>query len=508
MGSWWEKIWAERWVSALIVVLVGLVVTFLMVLFWGRGANRIVQLLGLAGSPIELAGSPKYEALKFLGIGMGGVLLALQALIANKRAKAMGDAANAQARAAEEQAKANKNTEQGQRQERLKNAIEHLGHSSDSVRLGGAYELFHLADDEDRAEDKKDLRQTVLDILCAHIRRTTSEPKYKDKYSSNPSAEIQSLLTLLFVQEHKVFTGRDININLQGSCLNGSNLRQARLEKAHLEGAQLHGAHLEGAQLHGAHLERAQLHGAHLEGAQLHGAHLEGAQLHGAHLEGAQLHEAHLERAQLHGAHLEGAQLHGAHLERAQLHGADLTEAQLHGAHLERAQLHGADLGAARLHGAHLGAARLHGAHLERAQLQGARLGGAQLQGAYLGDACLQGAYLVGTQLQGASSDLRYSKQSFEASINKRIDKESELFGVIFAGGLTQEAVDCMCNGLSDGAANELRAKLKAHIGPLESRVFGLPKNSGASIGAYTEEEARQWIAEYKTAMSAVSGSG
>ena len=513
------------WVSALIVVLVGLLGTFLAVLFCGGAEKYIVQLFGLEEGQ-------KYEALKFLGIGMGGVLLALQAVIANKRAKAMGDAADAQAsaadaqaRATEEQATANKNTEQGQRQERLKNAIEHLGYSSDSVRLGGAYELFHLAEDEDTAEDKKDtkdLRQTALDILCAHIRRTTSEEKYRAKHKSKPSEEIQSLLTLLFVQEHKVFTECDINISLQGSCLNGSNLRQARLEKAHLEGAQLHGAHLtearlheahlEGAQLYGAHLTEAQLHEAHLEGARLHEAHLEGAQLHEAYLEGAQLHEAYLEGAQLHGAHLERAQLHGAdlteaqlhgaHLERAQLHGADLTEAQLHGAHLERAQLHGADLGAARLHGAHLGAARLHGAHLGAARLHGAHLGGAQLQGAYLGAACLQGAYLVGAQLQGASSDLRYSKQSFEASINKRIDKESELFGVIFAGGLTQEAVDCMCNGLSDGAANELREKLEAHIEKLESNK--LRENSGAIRGTYTKEAAAQWIAEYKPALSAV----
>ena len=40
---------------------------------------------------------------------------------------------------------------------------------SDSVRLGGAYELFHLA------QDTEELRQTVLDILYAHIRRTTGE---------------------------------------------------------------------------------------------------------------------------------------------------------------------------------------------------------------------------------------------------------------------------------------------------------------------------------------------
>ena len=95
----------------------------------------------------------KYDTLKFLGIGMGGILLALQALASHRRAKAMEDAAN-------QQAKATRNTEQGQRQERLKNAIEHLGHKSDSVRLGGAYELFHLA------EDNQKVSQTVLDILC------------------------------------------------------------------------------------------------------------------------------------------------------------------------------------------------------------------------------------------------------------------------------------------------------------------------------------------------------
>ena len=105
----------------------------------------------------------KFEVLKFLGVGMGGVLLTLQVWMSHKRAKAMESTASAQAKATEEQAKANRNTEQGQRQERLKNAIGHLGHQSDSVRLGGAYELFHLA------RDTEELRRTVLDILCAHI---------------------------------------------------------------------------------------------------------------------------------------------------------------------------------------------------------------------------------------------------------------------------------------------------------------------------------------------------
>ena len=63
--------------------------------------------------------------------------------------------------------------EQGQRQERLKTAIEHLGHESDSVRMGGAYELFHLA------KDVEELRPTALDILCAHVRLKTGESKYR-----------------------------------------------------------------------------------------------------------------------------------------------------------------------------------------------------------------------------------------------------------------------------------------------------------------------------------------
>ena len=183
----------------------------------------------------------KYEVLKFLGIGMGGILLALQALASHKRAKAMEESSTAQAKATEQQAKANLHTEQGQRQERLKNAIEHLGNKSQSVRMGGAYELFHLA------EDTPQLRQTVFDILCGHIRRTTNEDDYRKSHKSKPSEEIQSLLTLLFVQDQTVFKG--LNISLQGSWLNGANLWGARLIGVDFTAAHLPAAFLRGASL-------------------------------------------------------------------------------------------------------------------------------------------------------------------------------------------------------------------------------------------------------------------
>ena len=114
--------------TALIVLLVVLVVVFAVVMI-PDCPEWIFNRLGIAGTE-----HPKYEALKFLGIGMGGILIALQALMSYKRAKAMEKTAEAQADAARAQADAVSKTEQGQRQDRLKNAIEHLGHESDSVR--------------------------------------------------------------------------------------------------------------------------------------------------------------------------------------------------------------------------------------------------------------------------------------------------------------------------------------------------------------------------------------
>ena len=326
----------------------------------------------------------KFQILEFIGVGMGGVLLAIGATIAHRRARAMEDAANAQAKAADAQAKAvaqqtvaNQGAEDGRRQERLKNAIKHLGDKSASVRLGGAYELFHLAQDTREARDTKDLGQTVMDILCAHIRQTTSDEDYQEDYRSKPSTEIQSLLSLLFVQEHEVFRGCEIH--LRDSWLNGAFLRSARLQGAPLTGAWLQGAFVSEA-------------------------------------------------------YLQGADLYGAHMREVELY-----EARLQGANLYDVQLQGADL--------------------RRAQLQGADLHGAQLQG----------ADLRGAQLQGATSE-RADKLPFVERIRQNTDQGSDLS----------------------------KATLEPHIGRSESHE--LLQRRGAIVGAYTEEEADQWIAEYNEA--------
>ena len=430
----------------LIVLLILLVVIFVVVML-SENPERIFNLLGTAKN-----GESKYETLKFLGISMGGILIALQALMSYRRAKAMedtaksqADAAKAQAKATEEQAKANLHTEHGQRQDRLKNAIEHLGHESDSVRLGGAYELFHLA------EDTEELRQTVLDILCAHIRRTTGEIEYRETHDSKPSEEVQSLLTLLFVQEHEVFKGR--HTNLQGSWLNGADLKMSRLEKAKLTKA-----HLQGADLLGANLQRANLIEARLQGASLGATHLQGALLREAHLQGALLREAHLQEALLLSAQLQGALLRGAHLQRATL---------------------------------------------DLAHLQGASLIEARLQGAGLTKTRLQGAILIRTDLRGAQGQVWLSS-TFSQRMRELIDQESDLSGSIFEGGLSRKDLDSLVEGFSTKKANDLREKLESHID--KPVTHQLPEDSGAITGSYTKEEAEKWIAEYEEAMSELPG--
>ena len=74
---------------------------------------------------------------------------------------------------------------------------------------------------------------------------------------------------------------------------------------------------------------------------------------------------------------------------------------------------------------------------------------------------------------------------------------------VILKGGLIQTDVDSSVEGLLDEQEKELlRAKLEPHIDQPASHQ--LPENSGAITGIYTEEEAEEWIAEYKEVMSGI----
>lgn len=455
VSSLWEKIGKDLLLSFLIGTFVLLSALALAVMFSESIEGCVSQLLGVNGAE---GVSKKYEVLKALVIVTGGVILVIQAWIANRRAKAMEKQAKAQADSVEvqteavrEQAKANQATERGRRQDRLKDAIDHLGDDSESVRLGSAHELFQLA------QDTPDFRVTVLSILCAHTRQTTGEDKYRKKYSSKPSEEIQSLLTLLFVQDHEVFKG--LHINLQGSWLNGVNLNGARLERAALVGV-----YLQRAQLENSHLQKANLTEARLTLANLRKADLRRANFRKAHLQGACLLDAHLQSACLHWVQMQGVELIGARLQ---------------GASLYQVQMQAADLCGARL--------------------QLAILGDVKLQASLLGNAQLQAASLQGVQLGGVES---LSVRPVEERIRHRIGERGSLVGAVFQGGLSEQDMDSILENVSHEEQSVSRASLKLHIGKPESHQP--PEGGNVYIEAYTAEEAEQWIAEYNEAMSEV----
>ena len=474
---------AQEWViPGLGVLLVLLLANFIWV-FLFKEPKWILDRLGA---------SDKFQALKFLGLSMGGILFVIQIVISSEVNQ------NAQQALRQERQKnniVNQNAAQRLRQEQLQNAIEHLGNRADSVRLGGAYELFHLA------KDNEELRQTVLDILCAHIRGTTAEGEYRMKFQRKPSEEIQTLLSLLFVQEYKVF--ESLNIKLQESWLNGANLQDADLRRAELERARLQRANLEDADLRRANLSGAHLQGANLQDADLRRAELEEARLQVANLQDADLRRAELEGARLQAANLQDADLRGTDLRRTLLQEANFWTARLQEAKLHEAQPQGACLKDAHLEKAKLRKAQLQGANLEDAHLEKAKLREAQLQRANLEDAHLQGAVLKKARLQGVLSKQWAPDISFAKRMRSGVGKESDFSEVVFSGGLKDKDIKQIVKGLlSEKAKKGLRKQLEFHIDKPASNQ--LPEESGAITEPYSEKEAEQWIAEYEEAMSEV----
>jgi hypothetical protein len=185
-------------------------------------------------------------------------------------------------------------TQEGQITERFTRAIEHLGDTRLTVRLGGIYALERIA------RDSPGDHWPIMEVLTTYVRDNAPWPPKNNQPSSSPepfqklATDIQAILTVLGRRTRSSDRERENELDLAKT-----DLRRVRLAHAHLESANLRDAHLEGAYLLNAHLE----------GASLIGTYLENAILAGAHLEGASLYHARLEDADLTGAHLEGADL-------------------------------------------------------------------------------------------------------------------------------------------------------------------------------------------------------
>jgi uncharacterized protein YjbI with pentapeptide repeats len=242
-------------------------------------------------------------------------------------------------------------TEQGHITDRYTKAIEQLGSDKLNMRLGGVYALERIA-----VDSKRD-HPTVVEVLSAFIRETTSQQRtprpVQDAASATdpaaqesdarprPATDVQAALTVLgrLPMRPDVSRGDVSEAQLAGAQLGRANLSGARLDGAVLSRAQLDWANLSRAQLERAVLSGARLVEADLSGARLVGADLSGARLARADLSGAELREAVLSGARLVMANLSGARLVKAVLSGARLVGANLSDAQLGGANLSETDL-------------------------------------------------------------------------------------------------------------------------------------------------------------------------
>ncbi|MGI9250320.1 MAG: pentapeptide repeat-containing protein [Pseudohongiellaceae bacterium] len=439
-SSWLKSKWfwiksKSSWRRFVGCILILLIILMLAIVFWYGGTDPKSQFSELMSNGLGLKN--KNEILSFLVPISGGLIVLMSTLALISRAESQDKIAEAQNKTAvaqNETATAQKETAaatlEANRQAIFESGITNLGNPSESVRLGGIYTLYELAVKEPfRA-------QNIIEILCAHLRAKTQEPKYQKFFTNRqPSNEIASLLLLLTGEKSEPLKKalEECRLDFSGAFLKKANLKKARLHRAYLPYVQLQGADLSEAQLQETDLSHAQLQEAVLSEAQLQKAHLWEAQLQGARLWETQLQKAGLWGAQLQKASLWRAQLQGADLSEAQLQEADLSEAQLQNANLSIAELHDADLSSAQLQRAGLSKARLLRANLSKAQLQGANLSEAQLQGANLSGAKLHGAYAH--TLDGDAPSLLI----VENNIKDRTGEDTDLSTAVFSEGTPEE---------------------------------------------------------------------
>jgi hypothetical protein len=244
---------------------------------------------------LETSSRIKYgiKALTTIGATFGGIALLINSYYASRTA----NAANETARAANENAKAAlknaKIAEDKQITERFAKAVEMLGSCKIEVRLGGIYTLERIA------QESREERWTIMEVLTAFVRENAPVKKYKEAEEGNiPElrTDIQAALTVIKrrnceneeVDQRISFRNIDIrganlsNAKLQYVWFSSSNLQNVSFYQAKLQGLVLCETNLQEADFSRSDLQRAYFSKTDLRGANFRETRLQGANLHKA----------------------------------------------------------------------------------------------------------------------------------------------------------------------------------------------------------------------------------
>ena len=171
--------------------------------------------------------------------------------------------------------------EQGHLTDRFNMAVEQLGSSEQTVRIGGVYALWRIANDSPERD-----QQPVWDILCAFVRQPPVQ-RYIDDFEMMPGRrnDIQTIMNLLSSFDVAMqMANRNYVLRFDGADLSEIDLRNFILVKASfirsdLTNAKLDGANLTEGDFVGANLTQASLYDADLTHAKLSGADLTRARI-------------------------------------------------------------------------------------------------------------------------------------------------------------------------------------------------------------------------------------
>jgi uncharacterized protein YjbI with pentapeptide repeats len=125
--------------------------------------------------------------------------------------------------------------------------------------------------------------------------------------------------------EHAV----SLQVNLSGSDLRGSNLRDSNLRGSDLRGSNLRGSDLRDSDLRGSNLRDSDLRGSDLRGSDLRDSDLRGSDLRGSDLRGSNLRGSDLSGSDLRGSDLRDSDLSGSNLRGSDLRGSNLRGSDL-----------------------------------------------------------------------------------------------------------------------------------------------------------------------------------
>lgn len=168
---------------------------------------------------------------------------------------------------------------------RFSSGIELLGNPNESTRIGGAFNLFFLAE-----KFPDEFLTPVCEILCAHIRTITSEKSYQKKFRNRPSNETQTIIDLLLKKNKKnklIFDNCNKNfigaflceINLDSAILNNINFYKATLCNVDFSDAIVNNVNFNYASLTDVLFREAKLSNVYFKNAQLDKADFNNASL-------------------------------------------------------------------------------------------------------------------------------------------------------------------------------------------------------------------------------------